>query len=108
VDDLVELYCENRCINFIKVDVQAFEKYALCGLIRTIEKYRPKIFFEISPHWMFKAGYDYREIYQFLSSLGYTFEHFIKLNLGMDGLPDYDSEYRGEWDALACHGANAA
>jgi FkbM family methyltransferase len=102
VDDLVEKYCENRSIGFIKIDVQAFEKYALRGLLRTITRYRPKIFFEIAPHWMFKVGYDYREIYQLLSSLGYTFEHFIKLNLGIDGLPDYDSEYRGEWDALAC------
>lgn len=102
VDDLVEQYCENRCVNFIKVDVQAFEKYALRGLLKTIAKHRPKIFFEIAPHWMFKAGYDYRETYQLLSDLGYTFEHFTKLNLGIDGLPDYDSEYRGEWDALAC------
>jgi FkbM family methyltransferase len=107
VDDLVEQYCENRCVDFIKVDVQAFEKYALGGLLRTIVRYRPKIFFEIAPHWMFKAGYDYREIYRLLSSLGYTFEHFIKLNLGINGLPDYDSEYRGEWDALAWPTLNA-
>jgi FkbM family methyltransferase len=108
VDDLVEKHCDNRRIGFIKVDAQASEKYALRGLLRTITKYRPKIFFEIAPHWMFKAGYDYREIYQLLSSFGYTFEHFIKLNLGIDGLPNYDSEYRGEWDALACPVLNAS
>jgi len=101
-DDLVDEYCENRRIGFIKVDAQAFEKYVLRGLLRTITKYRPKIFFEIAPFWMFKAGYDYREIYQLLSTLGYKFEHFIKLNLGIDGFPDYEPEYRGEWDALAC------
>jgi FkbM family methyltransferase len=108
VDDLVEKYCENRRIGFIKIDVQAFEKYALRGLLRTITRCRPKIFLEIAPHWMFKAGYDYREIYQLLLNQGYTFEHFIKLNFGIDGLPEYDSEYCGEWDALACPALSAS
>jgi FkbM family methyltransferase len=62
VDDLVDEYCENRRIGFIKVDAQAFEKYALRGLLRTITRYKPKIFFEIAPHLMFKAEYDYPTI----------------------------------------------
>jgi FkbM family methyltransferase len=101
VDDLVEQHCEGRHVAFIKIDVQAYEKCALRGLLRTITRSKPKIFLEFSPYWMSKAGYDYREVYNFLSSLGYKFDHFIKLNLGTDGLPDYNSEFLGEWDVLA-------
>jgi FkbM family methyltransferase len=108
VDDLVEQQCEDRRVAFIKIDVQAYEKYALRGLLRTITRCKPKIFLEISPYWMFKAGYDYRDIYHFLSSLGYKFDHFIKLDLGTDGLPDYDSEFLGEWDTLAYPVLNAS
>jgi FkbM family methyltransferase len=107
VDDLVEQYCDGRPVGFIKVDVQAYEKYALRGLLRTITKCKPKIFLEISPYWTFKAGYDYREIYRFLSGLGYEFDHFIKLDLGTDGLPDYGPEFPGEWDVLACPARSA-
>jgi FkbM family methyltransferase len=107
VDDLVEQECHGRRVGFIKIDVQASEKYALLGLLRTIARCKPKIFFEVSPRWMSRAGYDYREIYRLLSELGYQFQHFIKLDIGTDGLPDYDSEHLGEWDALAYPASNA-
>ncbi len=104
VDDLVEQYSEGRTVSFIKLDVQAYEKYAISGLLRTIARDRPKIFFEASAYWMKRAGYDYREIYALLRALGYRFEHFRKLPLDANGVPDLPFDDQSEWDALAYPG----
>lgn len=101
IDDLVERHLAGRRVGFIKIDVQSYEKYALRGLLRTITKDRPKVFVEIAPYWMRKAGYDYREIYEMLAALGYRFEHFMTLPLAADGVPQASVEERTEWDALA-------
>jgi FkbM family methyltransferase len=101
VDDLVARHCQGRRIAFIKLDVQAYEKYALLGLMRTVTKDRPKILFEVAPYWMQRAGYDYREIYELLRHLDYNFEHFIPLPLTSAGVPDVPLDDRAEWDTLA-------
>ena len=101
VDDLVDRHCARRRVAFIKIDVQAYEKYALLGLLRTIVKDRPKIFFEVAPYWMHRAGYDYRELYEILRLVGYQFEHFTALPLTSAGVPDMPVDERTEWDALA-------
>jgi FkbM family methyltransferase len=101
LDDLVERYCGDRRIGFIKIDVQTYEKYAIRGLFRTLTKDRPKIFLEVAPFWMKRAGYDYREIYRTLGSLGYRFEHSRTLPRGSDGFPDVPFEQDIEWDTLA-------
>jgi FkbM family methyltransferase len=101
LDDLIEKHCGDRLVRFIKIDVQTYEKYALGGLLRTLAKHRPKIFFEVSPFWMKKAGYDYREIYRMLSGLGYRFEHSRDIPTDREGFPDISFDRDIEWDTLA-------
>lgn len=92
-------------VNFIKIDVQTFELFVLHGAIKTLTKYKPHIFVEISPYWMKKINnYDYREIYRFLKTCGYV---FITPELEpTNEIPQYpldESSAKIEWDVLAVH-----
>jgi FkbM family methyltransferase len=101
LDDLVEEQLSQRPVNFIKIDVQSYEKFVLMGLLRTITKYRPSIFLEISPYWMLRAGYEYKEVYHLLSTLGYEFEHSRTFDTWTNGVPEVDAHPDVEWDILA-------
>lgn len=101
MDDLLERICPERRITFIKIDVQSYEKYVLEGLTRTLEQHRPAIFLEISPYWMQRAGYDYRDTYKLLLGLGYSIEHMRDVPLSADGLPTISPDTDVEWDIVA-------
>jgi len=60
-----------RVVDFIKIDVQAFELYVLQGCARILAEDRPTIFLEMSPYWMNRMGYDYQEIFTLLEARGY-------------------------------------
>ena len=104
VDDLVERYCHDRRVAFVKLDVQSHEKYVLRGLLRTITRDRPKLFFEIAPYWMHRTGYDYHEVYDMLRTLKYRFEHSRAPPTIVEGVPETAVTDRIEWDTLALPG----
>lgn len=90
-----------RKLDFIKIDVQAFELFVLQGTMEILSVDRPQIFFEVSPFWMESLmGYDYRKIHELLEMLGY---------LVVDPHGDHDKPTRRrwsgdqdeEWDCLA-------
>lgn len=92
-------------VNFIKIDVQTFELFVLLGARKTLAKYKPHLFVEISPYWMKRINnYDYRDIYALLRSLGYV---VYTPNLVREGsVPDVpldESSADREWDILAVH-----
>jgi FkbM family methyltransferase len=101
LDNLVEIHGHQRRVTFIKIDVQAYEKFVLLGLARTLLRHRPVLFFEVSPYWMQRAGYNFREIYSLLASMGYRFKHPDFVDLGRDGVPLESSGSTTEWDVLA-------
>jgi FkbM family methyltransferase len=49
--------------DFIKMDIEGFEREALLGAVRTLERHRPRIMVEVQTH--------HREITDLLHSLGY-------------------------------------
>jgi FkbM family methyltransferase len=108
LDDIVEEICPGRRIAFIKIDVQSYEKFVLRGLLRTITQHRPVVFLEISPFWMKRAGYDYREIYYLLQELNYTLEHSRTLPMADDGIPAVSVDTDIEWDVVAVSAANGS
>jgi FkbM family methyltransferase len=103
IDDLIPPYAQNRRLSFVKIDVQSYELFVLNGMIKIISKDKPTIFIEISPVWMKKAGYDYRDIYSLLSGLGYQFIHREGTEVGEDGIPLVLDGEDIEWDLLALH-----
>ncbi|HJU12042.1 MAG TPA: FkbM family methyltransferase [Candidatus Binataceae bacterium] len=90
-----------RKIDFIKIDVQAFELFALQGATNILAVDRPWVFFEVSPYWMVTLmGYDYLEIYRLFESLNYLVvdphgDHHRPTQRRWSG--DQDEE----WDCLA-------
>ncbi|WP_347302380.1 FkbM family methyltransferase [Croceibacterium sp. TMG7-5b_MA50] len=103
VDELLSRHMPGRSISFVKIDVQAFELFVLQGMRDLLARDHPTIFTEISPVWMQKAGYDYREIYELLRAFGYEFTHTLpNLDL-LNGVPQVDNGTDIEWDLLAVH-----
>lgn len=62
-------------VDFIKIDVELYEMYALKGAEKTIEKYRPAILIELTANNPFN-----KEIKQFFKQLGYQREILGKLD----------------------------
>lgn len=67
-----EIYFEflNR-LDFVKIDIEGAELFALKGMIKTLSKFKPDILIEISEETFKAAGYDVKEMLNFLDSLNY-------------------------------------
>jgi FkbM family methyltransferase len=103
LDEIAESLFPGRKPSFIKIDVQAYELFVLQGMETILSSTRPTLFTEISPFWMAKAGYDYREIYRLLKAKGYEFHHTRPGLELRDGIPDVADGVDVEWDLLAIH-----
>jgi hypothetical protein len=53
--------------------VEGFEPHVFKGAAKTIEKYRPPIFFEVTPQWYTENGSSLGEILIQLNELGYSY-----------------------------------
>jgi len=103
LDDLLPKYVGGRSINFIKIDVQSYELYVLRGMERIISRDHPKLFVEIAPYWMRRAGYHFTEVYAFLKGHGYSLFHRVGTELDADGVPVVAQGQDFEWDVLAIY-----
>lgn len=72
VDDIVNAINPDD-ISFIKMIVEGFEPHVFKGAVKTIEKHRPPIFFEVTPKWYAENGSSLSEILSQLEPLGYSF-----------------------------------
>ena len=59
-------------IDFIKIDVQGYEKFVLEGGIETIKKDKPILIIELENFQLTKFGYDDSEIFRLLKDIGYV------------------------------------
>ena len=60
-------------VDFIKVDVDGHEGKVFSGAAETLERFRPILFFELSPSAMRECGDDFRELLSRLGKLDYRF-----------------------------------
>jgi FkbM family methyltransferase len=58
-------------VNFIKIDVQGYELFALEGAKELITTYQPNIFIEIEPHQLIKFGITENQLVEYIKSMGY-------------------------------------
>ncbi|MEZ4909563.1 MAG: FkbM family methyltransferase [Saprospiraceae bacterium] len=60
-------------LDFIKIDVEGAELFALKGMTRSIQKYKPIILIEINEGTFKNAGYSTADVMEFFRSLNYKF-----------------------------------
>jgi len=101
-DDLLLPYASRvGRLDFIKLDIQAYELFCLKGGAEAICRYRPTLFLEISPHWMNRMGYMYTAIYELLDEWGYrVYEPHTSLDQRV-GPRVWDGDPAAVWDILA-------
>lgn len=58
--------------DFIKIDVQGYEKFVLEGTINNIKKYKPTIVIEIEEHQLRRFGYGCTELFNMIKDFGYV------------------------------------
>ncbi|MES2587400.1 MAG: FkbM family methyltransferase [Bacteroidota bacterium] len=67
-----EIYFDNlNRLDFIKIDIEGSELFALKGMKKTLEKFKPEILIEINDDCFNSAGYSSHDILDFLESFGY-------------------------------------
>lgn len=66
-----DFWNERAQIDFIKMDVEGYEYYALLGMKKSLEKYKPVMIIEFSPLFYSKMNIDSRDVLTYIFSLGY-------------------------------------
>lgn len=66
---------ELKKIDLIKLDVEGFEMYVLKGAIRSLKKFRPKLFVEVTDEYLTEQGSSASELIEFLLEQDYTLTH---------------------------------
>jgi FkbM family methyltransferase len=80
LDDLMDTLSPSK-ITFIKLIVEGFEPEVFKGAWNTIAKYKPPIFFEVTPAWWEENNSKVEQVLDKLRSLGYHFmiEHYNEM-----------------------------
>lgn len=71
----LDAYAESQGIDglsFVKCDVEGAELLVLRGAVRTIRRFTPLLFLEVSRHWTADFGYEPADLARFLEPLGYS------------------------------------
>ena len=69
-------------VSFIKIDVEGFEPFVLQGAMKTIKKFKPNMFIEVSPKWWNKNGFTVKEVLKYFEELNYIFYPLINEEIG--------------------------
>lgn len=72
LDDFVEKF-KIKNIDFIKIDVDGNEKFVLESAIKSLEKFKPIIFFELAPYLYKENNYEFDDLYNIFKNLNYNF-----------------------------------
>lgn len=86
-----DIYFENLDrLDFIKIDIEGAELFALKGMIKSIQKFKPIILIEVCEEMFITAGYTLNDMITFLSNLNYK-----PYKLFRGEIYDYKGDYKG-------------
>lgn len=77
LDQFVEKSGINK-LDFIKCDVEGFEKFVIEGGRNTIKRFNPTLYVEVFYGWTKNFGYTPYDLYNLISSLGYSEIYLVK------------------------------
>lgn len=94
----LDQYMKNHVVarlDLLKIDIEGAELACLKGARSTIEKLKPQIIVEVQKNTSTIAGYDQREILDFLTAMGYTFQKInpdgVLSPISKDSLVDFQN-----------------
>lgn len=70
IDDFVEKHRIEH-LSFIKIDVEGYEPFVLLGAQKTIQKFRPAMYIEITDEWFKTHGYSKEFVFDLLTKENY-------------------------------------
>jgi len=77
-------------LDFIKIDIEGAELYALKGMVKSIKKFKPIILIEVCEEMFVSAGYSLNDMITFLSDLNYK-----PYKLFRGEIYDYEGDFKG-------------
>lgn len=78
-------------LDFIKIDVEGAELFALQGMIKSIKEFLPLVLIEINEETFSAAGYSTLEIYNFFNSINYKFFKIQRGKIDNEPVRQFDS-----------------
>lgn len=82
----LDAYCEKHSISdvdFIKIDVDGYERKIIKGGMKILKKSRPVIIIEMGDYWLRSVGDNIEQLVALLNSIGYKYfseENFLEYN----------------------------
>ena len=87
-----EEFSDLERIDFLKIDIEGAEYYALKGMIKSLEKFKPTILIEISDEIIDKADYSKKDLIVLLTNIGYQ-QYGLNESGEIIPVSDQDSSY---------------
>lgn len=88
-------------IDFIKVDVEGFEPFVIQGGLKTIKKFRPTLYIEMTDSWFRENGSSVHELINILISIGYEIKLDLKGKLSELNISELDELAKKQFNILA-------
>lgn len=86
-----ELFYKNlKRLDFIKIDIEGAELYALQGMKKTIKKFLPLVLIEINEDTFNAAGYTTLDVIAFFKTLNYKFFRINKGKLSQEPISEFN------------------
>jgi FkbM family methyltransferase len=77
-------------IDFIKIDIEGAELFALQGMEKSIKKFHPSILIEINEETFKTAGYTTNDVIAFFTDLGYNFYEIKRGQLSSNCITNFE------------------
>ncbi|MBK9734235.1 MAG: FkbM family methyltransferase [Saprospiraceae bacterium] len=77
-------------LDFIKIDIEGAELYALKGMIKSIQKFKPTVLIEINEDTFNSAGYHTSDVILFFKDYNYSFYKISKGHLIESKIQNFD------------------
>lgn len=87
-DDL--FFAKMDKLDFVKIDIEGAELFALQGMKKSLEKFKPLVLIEINEDTFNAAGYTTQDVVTFFDSLDYKFYKIIRGKLSPTPLTEFN------------------
>lgn len=98
----IDSFIENgnfQRLDFIKIDVEGYEPFVIDGGVKSVERFKPDIYIEITPNWFEARGRSALKLFEVLRSFGYRL--FFEDGNNLVPLESYCGHLPAQYNVLA-------